>query len=217
MSILTPWGYTLTKVDALPNFLTAAEFDSFTSSKFTGDSRIAANIPAATRAIQNYCNWHIYPNLECEMVYNIHDLRDSFVGPDLLIQLPARHITAIKSILLDAVPGELVGTWEGEETADYDLDPSGLLRIFDVGYRSRRSRIRIVYDAGLDAAQMDVLKELTAHRVVHAVTSSYGVTSEAAGGVSVSYNVAWAGNTRATALADDNKEILETYRVKGVY
>lgn len=215
--IKTPWGYTLTNVNELPNFLTAAEFDSFTASKFTGDSRIAANIPAASRAIQNYCNWHIYPNLECEMVYNIHDIRDCFVNGDLLIQLPASFVTGIKQILLDAVPGELVGTWEGEETTDYDLNSNGLLRIFDVNFRDKRSRIRIVYDAGIDAAQMDILKELTAHRVVHAVTSSYGITSEAAGGVSVSYNVAWAGNTRSTALADDNKEILETYRVKGVY
>lgn len=217
MSLLTPWGYKLTTANELTSFITTSEFDNYTASKFTGDSRIAANIPAATRAIQNYCSWHIYPNLECEMVYNIHDLRDSFIGPDLLIQLPARFVTAINKILLDAVSGEEPGTWEGEETTDYEIDTTGLLRIFDVGCRNRRSKIRILYNAGLDDKQMDILKELTAHRVVHAVTSSYGVTSEAAGGVSVSYNVAWAGNTRATALADDNKEILETYRVKGVY
>jgi len=58
---------------------------------------------------------------------------------------------------------------------------------------------------------------LTAHRVTHAVTSSYGVTSEAAGGVSITYNASWAGNTRATALPDDNKEVLLPYRVGGVF
>ena len=217
MSMITPWGYKLTNVNSLTDFITAQEFNGFTNSKFLGDARISPNISAATRSIQNYCSWHIYPNLECEMVYNLHDLRDAFVGTDLLIQLPSRFVTAIKQVLLDAVPGELVDTWDGEETTDYEFECSGLLRVFDVGFRERRSRIRIVFMSGIDAAQMDVLKELTAHRVTHAVTSSYGVTSEAAGGVSITYNAGWAGNTRSTALPDDNKEILETYKVKGVY
>ena len=217
MSMITPWGYKLTSANSLTDFLTVLEFNAFTNSKFLNDARVAPNISAATRSIQNYCSWHIYPNLECEMVYNLHDLRDAFVGPDLLIQLPSRYVTSITSVLLDAVPGEIVGTWDGTETTDYEFETSGLLRIFDIGCHDRRSKIRIVFNSGLDSTQMDVLKELTAHRVTHAVTSSYGVTSEAAGGVSVTYNAGWAGNTRATALPDDNKEILETYKAKGVY
>lgn len=215
MNMLTPWGYTLTTTTSLTDFLTTAEFDSFTNSKFTGDSRISANIPPATRSIQNYCGWHIYPALECEMVYNMRDLRDAFVGNDLLIQLPATLVNSVMSIILDAQ--NVDGEWTGEETTDFDLNASGLIRVYDVGYRDRRSKIRIVYNAGLAENQMDVLKELTAHRVVHAVSSSYGVTSEAAGGVSVSYNASWAGNTRASALPDDNKEILEAYKVRGCY
>lgn len=215
MSMITPWGYTLTQASALTDFLTTTEFDSFTNSKFTGDARISANIPSATRSIQNYCGWHIYPALECEMVYNMRDLRDSFVGSDLLIQLPATLVNSVSSILLDAKKVE--NEWTGDETTDFDLDTSGLLRIFDVGRYDRRARIRIVYNAGLATNQMDVLKELTAHRVTHAVSSSYGITSEAAGGVSVTYNASWAGNTRSTALPDDNKEILEAYKVKGVF
>ena len=215
MNMLTPWGYTLTTTTSLTGFLTTAEFDSFTNSKFTGDSRISANIPPATRSIQNYCGWHIYPALECEMVYNMRDLRDAFVGNDLLIQLPATLVNSVMSIILDAQ--NVDGEWTGEETTDFDLNASGLIRVYDVGYRDRRSKIRIVYNAGLAENQMDVLKELTAHRVVHAVSSSYGVTSEAAGGVSVSYNASWAGNTRASALPDDNKEILEAYKVRGCY
>jgi hypothetical protein len=149
------------------------------------------------------------------MVYRVVDLRDSFVGSDLLIQLPATFVSEIESILLNcAFDGE---TWTGDETTDFDLDESGLLRIYSVGITDRRSRIRIVYKAGIDATQMDVLKELTANRVTHAVSSSYGVNSESAGGVSVSYNASWAGNTRSTALPDDNKEILNPYRVKGVF
>jgi hypothetical protein len=213
--IKTNWGYTLTSASSFTDFLTVEDFNKFTNGKYAGDQRVAQNIPSATRAIQNYCGWHIYPSLECEMVYNIWDLRDAFVGRDLLIQLPARFVSDVKSILIDAVKDG--DTWTGNEVTDYDLNESGLIRIFDVGLHDRRSRLRIVYDAGIDAAQMDVLKELTAHRVTHACSSSYGITSEAAGGVSVTYNASWAGNTRSTALPDDNKEILEPYRVKGVF
>lgn len=215
MSMLTPWGYTLTTATSLTDFLTTTEFGSFTNSKFTGDSRVSANIPPATRSIQNFCGWHIYPALECEMVYNMRDLRDAFVGNDLLIQLPATLVNSVTSILLDAQ--KVDGEWTGEETTDFDLNASGLIRAYDVGYHDRRSKIRVVYNAGLAENQMDVLKELTAHRVVHAVSSSYGITSEAAGGVSVTYNASWAGNTRATALPDDNKEILAAYKVRGCY
>lgn len=149
------------------------------------------------------------------MVYRVLDLRDCFVGSDLLIQLPATFVTEIKSILLNCSFEN--NEWTGESTTDFDLSESGLLRIYFVGNIDRRSKIRIVYMSGLDATQIDILKELTAHRVTHAVSSSYGITSEAAGGVSVTYNASWAGNTRSTALPDDNKEVLNPYRVKGVF
>ena len=211
----TNWGYTLTTATSLTDFLTVQEFNTFTANKFTGDVRIESNIRSATRSIQNYCGWHIYPNLECEMIYRVLDLRDCFVGSDLLIQLPATFVTEISSILLNPIFEDNV--WSGTVLTDFDLSESGLLRIYDVGSIDRKARIRIVYKAGLDSANMDVLKELTAHRVTHAVTSSYGVMSESAGGVSVAYNSAWAGNTRSTALPDDNKEVLNVYRCKGVF
>lgn len=213
--INTTWGYKLTTAETLSDFLTVTEFNTFTANKYTGDVRIEPNIHSATRSIQNYCGWHIYPNLECEMVYRVLDLRDCFVGSDLLIQLPATFVTEIKSILLNCSFEN--NEWTGESTTDFDLSESGLLRIYSVGNIDRRSKIRIVYMSGLDATQIDVLKELTAHRVTHAVSSSYGITSEAAGGVSVTYNASWAGNTRSTALPDDNKEVLNPYRVKGVF
>lgn len=213
--INTTWGYKLTTAESLTDFLTTAEFNNFTANKYTGDVRIEPNIHSATRSIQNYCGWHIYPNLECEMVYRVFDLRDSFVGSDLLIQLPATYVTGIKSVLLNAVFED--NEWKGDTTTDFDLDESGLVRVYSVSNIDRRSKIRIVYQAGLDATQIDVLKELTAHRVTHAVSSSYGVTSEAAGGVSVTYNASWAGNTRSTALPDDNKEVLNPYKVTGVF
>ena len=211
----TIWGYTLTTDAPLTDFLTPLEFAVFTANKFSGDVRIEPNIKSATEAIRNYCGWHIYPNLECEMVYRVFDLRDSFIGCDLLIQLPSTFVTGIKSVLLNAHFKD--DEWKGDLTTDFDLDQSGLLRIYSVSGIDRRSRIRIVFDSGLTDEQMGVLKELTAHRVTHAVSSSYGVMSESAGGVSVSYSAVWAGNTRSTALPDDNKEVLNKYKVKGVF
>jgi hypothetical protein len=61
------------------------------------------------------------------------------------------------------------------------------------------------------------IKELVAHRVTHALASSSGVQSETAGGVSVTYNASWVNGSRATALADDNKEVLQPYRIQGVF
>lgn len=215
MSLATQWGYTLTQANELSNFLTESEFDSFTNNKFHGDLRIGPNIASATRAIQNYCCWHVYPSLECEMVYNMRDLRDSFIGPDLMIQLPSRMVSSVSSILLNARKNN--DTWEGVTTNDFSLDPTGLLKIFDVGCYDRRSNIRIVFTSGLSDGLMNSLKELVAHRVTHALSSSYGITSESAGGVSVTYNASWAGNTRSTALPDDNKEVLAPFVVKGVF
>lgn len=212
----TNWGYTLTEANSLTDFLTPSEFVNFTNGKFPiNDSRIKANIPSATRSVQNYCGWHIYPNLECEMVYRIYDIRDSFVGPDLVVQLPATFVTEVKEVLLNA--NKVGSIWVGEPTTDFDLDESGLLRIYDVGYYDRRSRLRIVYNAGVSDDQMDLVKELIANSVVHSLSSTYGVASETAGSVSVSYSANWAGSSRSTALADDTKEILSGFKVKGVY
>lgn len=211
----TIWGYNLTTATSLTDFITTTEFNTYTANKFTGDVRISPNIKSASNAIRNYCGWHIYPNLECEMVYRVFDLRDSFIGPDLLIQLPSTYVTGVKLVLLNAHFED--DEWEGDSTTDFDLEQSGLLRLYSVSGIDKRSRIRIVFDSGLGDPQMDVLKELTAHRVTHAVSSSYGVMSESAGGVSVSYSAVWTGNTRSTALPDDNKEVLNTYKVKGVF
>lgn len=214
---LSPWGYIIDS-NSLPDFINTTEFSNFTAGKFGTDVRIATNIPSATASIRNYCGWHISPNLTCGMLYRVQDLRDAFIGPDLLIQLPATFVTSIEKVVLDAVLNPETGLYEGEVKEDFDLGMgNGNVRIYDVGARDRKSNIFIKYTAGFPDSDIQVIKELTAHRVTHAVTSSYGVMSEAAGGVSVSYNAVWAGNTRSTALPDDNKEVLEAYKVKGVF
>lgn len=213
---LSPWGY-LMDAESVPNFITDLDFARFTNGKFGTDMRIAATIPSATEAIRNFCGWHIAPELTCGMVYNVHDLRDAFVGPDLLVQLPATYVSGIQRIVLNAAFNSSSGFYEGDETDDYEIGMgSGLLRIYDVGYLDRKSKIFIKYTAGFPNTP-SAIKELTADRISHALTNPYGVTSEAAGGVSVSYSGVWAGSSNSSSLPSDAREILEAYKVKGVF
>lgn len=213
---LSPWGY-IYDAETLANFLTADEFNAFTGGKFTGDTRINPNIGSATASIRNYCGWHIAPALTCGMVYRVADLRDAFVGPDLLIQIPATFVSGINKIILNAVMDSETGNYTGDEYEEFELEHNGLLRVYDVSNVDRKSRIFVKYTAGFGLDNIPAIKELTANRVTHAVTSSYGVMSEAAGGVSVTYSASWAGNTRSTSLPDDSREVLEPYRLGRVF
>ena len=216
---LSPWGYTY-DAETLPDFITTTDFSNYTNGKFgTTDTRISTNITSATEAIRNYCGWHISPSLTCGMLYNVHDLRDAFVGPDLLIQIPATYVTEVKKIVLGAKWDAEADDWKGEVITDpdrFDIQ-GGLLRVYDVGCLDRRAKIFVKYQAGLPNAGIAVIKELTANKVTHAVTNAYGITSEAAGGVSVTYNSAWSGRSSSTTLADDTREVLNAYKVKGVF
>lgn len=213
---LSPWGYIIDS-ENLPAFISVDDFHLFTNGKFAGDTRIVSTLPSASEAIRNFCGWHIAPSLTCGMVYNVLDLRDAFVGRDLLIQLPATYVTGIQKIVLNAVLNPSTGLYEGDETDDYEIGMGdGLLRIYDVENLNRKSRIFIKYTAGFTDTP-SAIKELTADRVSHAVTNPYGVNSEAAGGVSVSYSGTWAGSANSSSLPSDSREILEAYRLKGVF
>lgn len=206
---LTPWGYTY-DAEALPDFLSATEFLNYTNGKFgSSDTRIASNIKSASEAVRNYCGWHVSPNLPCSVNYNVHKLRDAFVGPDLLVQLPATFVTEVSKIVLG---GEVI-----TDPERFELDQSGLLKVYDVGCLDRKTKIFVEYKAGLPDTNIAVIKEIVANKVTHAVTNAYGITSEAAGGVSVTYNSTWSGRSSSTSLADDTREVLNAYKVKGVY
>lgn len=208
MSVATLWGYTVTDRDVLPDMLDGQEFDELTANRYAGDERVPANISAACTAIRNYVGWHLYPSAACELKMAMNDRRITFVGRDLLIQLPAKYVSAVESV-----------TVGGKEYATFTFESNGILRVYDVSFEGlkRYSEIVIIYTAGLDEGMMDAIRELVAHRVTHAAASSNGVTTEQVGGVSVTYNASWINNARATALPDDNKEVLAPYRVQGVF
>lgn len=213
---LLPWGYTV-DAEKIPDFLTDTEFFAYTAGKFSGDTRVAANIPSATESIRNFCGWHISPSLVCGMLYRVQDLRDAFVGSDLLVQLPANYVTSVHKIVLDAVLNPSTNEYEGELATDFEIGMGdGLLRIYDVGARSRKSKIFIKFEAGYPENMIQTIKELTADLVTHAVANSYGVNSESAGGVSVSYSSAWTAQVGSTGLSNNTRSVLGPYKVKGV-
>lgn len=208
MSLQTPWGYTLTDAEALTPMLSVEDFNTITANKYAGDARIEPNLDAACAAIRNWCGWHLYPAQACQLTERLlaGNGRVKRVGLDLLIQIPATFVSVPASVTIDGVPFD-----------DYDIAPNGILRLFDVGSMSRKAQVTATYTAGLQDSMMDGIKELIAGRVNHALAQPYGVQSESAGGVSVTYSASWAASASASALPDDNRETLAPYRVRGVF
>lgn len=207
MSVQTKWGYTLPDLDALPDMLSDEEFDEYTANRYAGDVRIAPNIKSACAAVRNYCGWHIFPSASCSMTVLMNDKRVTRNNSDLLIQLPAAFVTEILSVTVDG------------KTYMATCETNGILRVYDVEFSTlkRYSPIEVIYKAGVDEDTIDELKELIASRVTHATASSNGITSEAAGGVSVTYNASWVNSASATTLPDSTREVLAPYRVRGVF
>ena len=203
MSLLTSWGYTLTDVDALPVLVTEQDFNTMTGGRFTGDTRISSALSAASLTVQNYCGWHLSGPLKCKIQWNIKNRGIICNGSDLIVQLPARLVSAIESVKID-----------DEATTDFMLNPSGHLTIYDAAVNGRRTVVEVVYTAGVVSSAG--IKELVAQMVSLELSKSYGITSEAAGGVSVTYNSAWT-NGSFDRVIENNAGMLAGYRLEGVF
>ena len=202
----TPWGYDIVESDGMPPLITPSTLEELTAGKFTGDARIPKELEAASARIREYVGWHLYPPAKCSVEINMQDEIVEHTGVDLLVQLPTKYLSAVKSVTL------------GGTACDFSFKVNGILRVYDVPHiLDRRLVLAVNYTAGLPDELMGGIAELVAHRVTHSLVSSYGVTNETAGGVSITYNAAWINNSRATALPDDNKEVLAPYRLQGVF
>lgn len=208
MSLQTQWGYTITDADALSPMLSVSDFNTMTANKYSGDARVSSELAAACAAVRNWCGWHVYPAHACSLTERLlaGNGRIKRSGADILIQLPTTFLTSVTAV-----------TVGGVEHTDYDLAPNGILRLFDVGWTDRKTQIVVEYVAGLPEGMMDGIKELIAGRVNHALAQPYGVQSESAGGVSITYSASWAASASASSLPDDNKETLSPFRVRGVF
>lgn len=203
--IKTPWNYTLTEANELPTILTVEEFNTMTAGRYTDDVRISSMLSAAESAIREFCGWHVMDNQPCEAVFLGRDKAVSRSGSDTLIQLPATYVTDIVSVTIG-----------GEELLGFDVTTDGLLWLYDI-YLTRRDKIIVNYLAGLTDALSGGVKELVAHRATHALAQSYGIQSEAAGGVSVTYSANWINSGSASSLPDANREALNPYRLRRMF
>ena len=209
MSLMTNWGYSLPDTDTLPNLLTTTDFNALTAGKYAGDARAEPDIASASAAVRNYCGWHVLPSLPCVLKERLlyGNGRIKRVYDDFVIQLPAAYVSEVTGIKIN-----------GEAFDDFALEGS-LVYLFGVplGKVNRRTEIEVEYIAGISDELAAGIRELMAHRVTHALASSDGVQSESAGGVSITYASGWTNSGGAAALADTNKEVLEPYRVQGVF
>lgn len=203
--ILTNWGYTL-NAEAMPNLISKEDFNEMTGNKYAGDIRIDSAIASVEASIRNYVGWHLATNVECAISLTAEDGRVISNGRDLLIQLPCRYLTAIKSIKID-----------GREFEDYRRNTNGMLRLYDLFTLSRRAVIDVVYDAGLPSDQIAGVQELIANRVGRALSAPNGVQSEATGGISITYGSAAVNSYGAGALVDDNREVLIPFKLSEVF
>lgn len=203
--MLTNWGYTLTDNDLLPPMMDGHDYEAY-SGRHDDVSRAELEIASASAAIRNFVGWHLFPSEACELSTIMLDKRIIFSGHDLVIQLPARYVTEVTEVIID-----------GNVHEHYHIDANGILRVFGVPFVARYASVIVRYVAGLPEEMMHPIRELIAHRVTHAMAVPAGITSEASGGISVTYNANWINNSRATALAGDNKELLIPYKVQGVF
>ena len=201
--ILTSWGYSLPDATTLADIITETEFNTMTAGRYANDPRISTGIAAASQALRNYCGWHLATSMNCKVKWNVRNRGIIRSGADLLVQLPARFVSSVTSINID-----------NEPFTNFFADTNGMLTIFNVGPLSKQSVIEIAYIAGV----MDTsgIKQLVADMVTLGLAKSYGVTSEAAGGVSITYNSNWT-NGSFDRIFENNAALLNPYRLEGVF
>ena len=202
MEYITNWNYSILDADGeLEPLLTSDEFDEMTAAKYENDPRVDSMIKSATTAVREYCGWHVSGRHVCRWVGHSAET-------GRLIKLPAKFVTSIESVK--------VGACVLTEDA-YFFKTNGLLYLVTPPHDRGYMDIEVEYVAGFEGESAAGIKELIMHRVTHALAQSFGVQSETAGGVTVSYNANWINNARATALVDDNKDMLQPYRITEVY
>lgn len=186
----TPWGY---ETDGtLPPLLTVAEFNTMTANKWAGDSRIEPAIAAASAAARSWCGWHIYPSMTCRATLDTYGMRS--------LWLPTSHLTGITALEVS-----------GEETTDYSWSRIGQLLPDETPPRGLGT-VEATYTAGFAALPADIAT-VVKDAVVRAVALSFGVTSESAGGVSISYASAAAYGSAGGGMTDADRAALAPYRV----
>ena len=196
--LLTNWGYTIENTASLPDLMTVAEFNALTGNKFAGDARVSSLLASAQIAIRNFCGWHLYPSLPCKFE------ADS-INVSRCIQHPSRFVSGVESVM-----------FKDEPVLDYHVKSNGLVFLDGSVLGKSWNDVVVNFTSGLGDSQIGALKEILAGPIANALTNSYGVQSESAGGVSITYSLNWASNASASSITDPLIAALAPYKVQEV-
>ena len=186
---LTPWGY---EVATMPDLITVSEFNAATNNRYAGDSRIGPAIASASAAIRAFCGWHVAPVLDCSITL------DGEAGD---IWLPTNALASITSAKVD-----------GDDVTVDGFNRRGRVRL--ASKTCGLGNVTIGYKAGYDAAACPDLMGVVVQRVMASVAmTTYGVSQETAGGVSISYSGSALSDLGSAFLPDSVKAALSTYRL----
>lgn len=187
--MLTAWGY---EVDNLPDLITPEQFSDATDGRYDGDGRIPGAIAAASAAIRSFCGWHVAPALDCSITL------DGEAGD---IWLPTCALNSVASATVDGAEVEVAGH-----------NRRGRVRL--ASKTCGLGNVTIDYNAGFDGDVAPDLVSVVAKRVVAEVAlTTYGVASETAGGVSISYSGTALSDSGGTNLPDDVRQALMPYKL----
>lgn len=187
--MLTPWGY---EVDELPDLITVSDFNAATNDRYAGDARIEPAIASASAAIRAYCGWHVAPVLDCSITL------DGEAGD---IWLPTNALASVTSAKVG-----------GEDVTVTGSNRRGRVRL--AHKTCGLGNVAIDYVAGYDVAACPDLMGVVVQRVMASVAmTTYGVSQETAGGVSISYSGSALSDLGSAFLPDSVKAALSTYRL----
>lgn len=196
--LLTNWGYTIENTASLPDLMTVAEFNALTGNKFVNDTRVSSLLASAQMTVRNFCGWHLYPSLPCVFEADSIDV-------SRCIQLPSRFVSGVSSVKL-----------RDTDIVDYHVKTNGLVFLDGSVLGRSWNDVEVKFTSGLGASQIGALKEILAGRIANALTNSYGVQSESAGGVSITYSLNWASHASAASITDPLIAALMPYKVQEV-
>ena len=187
--MLTPWGY---EVDELPDLITVSDFNAATNNRYAGDARIEPAIASASAAIRAWCGWHVAPVLDCSITL------DGEAGD---IWLPTNALASVTSAKVG-----------GEDVTVTGSNRRGRVRLEHK--TCGLGNVAIDYVAGYDVAVCPDLMGVVVQRVMASVAmTTYGVSQETAGGVSISYSGSALSDLGSAFLPDSVKAALSTYRL----
>lgn len=187
--MLTPWGY---EVDELPDLITVSDFNAATNNRYAGDARIEPAIASASAAIRAWCGWHVAPVLDCSITL------DGEAGD---IWLPTNALASVTSAKVG-----------GEDVTVTGSNRRGRVRLEHK--TCGLGNVAIDYVAGYDVTACPDLMGVVVQRVMASVAmTTYGVSQETAGGVSISYSGSALSDLGSAFLPDSVKAALSTYRL----